>query len=105
MTDDAAGPALGIFNAAAFAETRRPISPKDAVMVFTDGLYEVERTDGSYFDKEALRTAVAELGGKPTPDLLDALLARIKESAAEGEFNDDMCVVGVDVVDLLQAGP
>jgi serine phosphatase RsbU (regulator of sigma subunit)/CheY-like chemotaxis protein len=104
MPDDAAGPALGIFNAAAYAETRRPVTAKDTVMVFTDGLYEVECTDGSYFDKEALRTAVAELSAKPTPELLDALLAKIKASAAEGEFNDDMCVVGVDVVDLLPAG-
>ena len=101
MTDADAGPALGIFDAAAYAGIRCPASAKDMVMLFTDGLYEVERADGSFFDKEMLRTSVAGLAREPTPKLFDELLEVIRRSAANGDFDDDMCVVGVDIVDLL----
>lgn len=101
MADADAGPALGIFDAAVYAETRRPVSAKDMVMLFTDGLYEVECADGSYFDKEALRTTVTGLTGRPTPKLFDAVLTAIRQVAAGGGFADDMCVVGVDIMELL----
>ncbi len=100
MSDTDAGPALGIFDTAQFTESRRPVSAQDMVMIFTDGLYEVERTDGSIFDKDGLRTAVTGLSRLPTPDLFDALLSSIRQTAATGKFDDDMCVVGVDIVKL-----
>ncbi|MFN0079019.1 MAG: SpoIIE family protein phosphatase [Prosthecobacter sp.] len=104
MADTEAGPALGIFDTAEFTESRRPVSAQDMVMIFTDGLYEVERTDGSIFDKDGLRTAVTGLSRLPTPELFDKLLASIRQTAATGNFDDDMCVVGVDVVQLLLNG-
>ena len=70
-------------------------------MLFTDGLYEVERPDGTFFDKESLQAAVAELARHPTPGLFDELLSSIRRSAATGDFDDDMCVVGADIVELL----
>jgi serine phosphatase RsbU (regulator of sigma subunit)/CheY-like chemotaxis protein len=100
-TDAGTGPALGIFDTASYAEVRTPLSAQDMVMIFTDGLYEVECADGSFFDKEALRAVVAGLAGHPTPKLFDDMLADIRQKAAAGEFDDDMCVVGVDIVELL----
>ncbi len=100
MSDTDAGPALGIFDTAQFTESRRPVSAQDMVMIFTDGLYEVERTDGCIFDKDGLRTAVTGLSHQPTPELFDALLSSIRQTAATGNFDDDMCVVGVDIVKL-----
>jgi serine phosphatase RsbU (regulator of sigma subunit) len=101
MADSEAGPALGLFpEAGSYAEVRRPVAADDLVMIFTDGLYEVERADGSFLEKETLRATVAELAARPTAELLDSLLARIKQASASGDFDDDMCVVGVDIASL-----
>lgn len=101
MADGDGGPALGIFDTAEYTTCCRPVSARDMIMLFTDGLYEVERADGSIFDKEGLRTVVAGLAGHPTPRLFDDLLSSIRQTAAAGDFDDDMCVVAVDVVRLL----
>lgn len=104
MADGETGPALGIFDAAVFAPLRRPVSAQDMVMLFTDGLYEVECADGSIFDKEGLRAVVTRLSRLPTPQLFDELLSSIRQNAATGDFDDDMCVVGVDIMRLLSNG-
>lgn len=104
MADTEGGPALGIFDAAEFAESRRTVAALDMVMLFTDGLYEVERADGSILDKETLRDAVAQRIELPTPQLLDETLASIRQAAATGDFDDDMCVIAVDIARLLTTG-
>ncbi len=101
ISDAEAGPAIGIFDAVEYVESRRQVSASDMVMLFTDGLYEVEYADGGYFDKESLRGLVAQQVAHPTPALFDAMLASIQRAAAVKEFDDDMCVVGVDITQLL----
>lgn len=95
------GPALGIFDGAAYPSACCSLVPGDLVMLYTDGLYEVESLDGRFFDKEQLLEAIKKRAALPTPQLLDALVAEIKEFAGVRDFNDDMCIVGMDVVRLL----
>ena len=70
-------------------------------MLYTDGLYEVEAADGTLFEKQQLIDAVARRLKLPTPQLFDELLGEIKAFAAHQRFDDDMCLVGMDVVRLL----
>lgn len=97
VTQGEPGPALGLFAEPVYVEERRPLAPGDMVMIFTDGLYEVEDADGAFYDTGALRGAVARRVSLPTPKLCDELLDEIRRFSATHEFADDMCVVGMDM--------
>jgi sigma-B regulation protein RsbU (phosphoserine phosphatase) len=91
------GPALGIFEGTNYSSAQRPLAEGDAVMLFTDGLYEVEGANGEYFKKEQLRAAVEKRLALPASRLLDDLLAEIRAFAGGKDFEDDMCIVGLEV--------
>lgn len=99
------GPALGVFEFAHYRPERHPLAAGDLVMLYTDGLYEVEGPDGDFFTKDQLLAAVTRRLAQPAPQLFDDLIAEIKASSIRGEFDDDMCLVGVEVSRLLAAPP
>ena len=72
-------------------------------MLYTDGLFEVENAAGEFFSKEQLLQAVQRRLGQPAPRLFDELIAEIRTSSASGDFDDDMCLVGVEIPHLLGA--
>jgi len=95
------GPALGVFEESQYRAEERALAPRDLVMLYTDGLYEVESPEGAFYEKEELLSAVGRLQARSTPELFDELLAEIRGFAGKDEFGDDMCVVGVDVEHLM----
>jgi serine phosphatase RsbU (regulator of sigma subunit) len=54
------GPALGLFLGAEYETSRRKLSPRDVVLLFTDGLFEVEGSGGLLYDYEKLSKAVGD---------------------------------------------
>ena len=97
------GPALGIFDQAVYPTDQRPVSPQDMVMLFTDGLYEVEGADGEFFKKQELLDAVTKRLALPAPKLFEDLIAEIKAFSLTKDFDDDMCIVGLEVTRLAGA--
>ena len=67
------------------------------VMLFTDGLYEVEGANQQLYTADKLVEAVRRRYQLPAGELFDQLLAEIKEFALGQEFMDDVCLVGVEV--------
>ena len=98
------GPALGVFETSVYTTDERRIDARDMVMLFTDGLFEVEGPGDTYFSKDDLLEAVAHRHAEPTPKLFDDLLAEVHGFAIGDEFEDDMCLVGMEVTRLLRAG-
>ena len=96
-------PALGIIENATYPEAASPLEPGDTIVLFTDGLYELENSSGEYFDPEQLRAAVARHLPTPTSQLLDDLLAELKAFGQQENFSDDVCVVAADIAEM--AGP
>jgi phosphoserine phosphatase RsbU/P len=66
------------------------------VMLFTDGLYEVHSAQDELFTQEMLTTATRRHLKLPASEMFDALLAEIREFAAQGRFDDDVCLVGME---------
>jgi sigma-B regulation protein RsbU (phosphoserine phosphatase) len=92
--------ALGLFEDAVYATTQRPLSADDLVMLFTDGLYEVEGRNQALYTQELLIQAVAERTKLPAAELFDELLAEIRRFALGQDFVDDVCLVGMEVAEL-----
>ncbi len=92
-------PVLGIIENAAYPEAASPLASGDRIVLFTDGLYELENASGDYFDPEQLRAAVGRRLAAPTSEMFDALLVELKAFGQQDTFSDDVCIVGVDVAD------
>ena len=70
-------------------------------MLFTDGLYELDGPDDTLYEARQLTDAVERRRAMPTPQLFDDLIAELRRFSVTGEFSDDMCLVGMDIVRLL----
>jgi phosphoserine phosphatase RsbU/P len=91
--------ALGLFEDGTYATIRRPLSEGDLVMLFTDGLYEVEGRNQELYTHEMLVQAVAARSKLPAGELFDDLLAEIRRFALGQDFVDDVCLVGMEVAE------
>jgi sigma-B regulation protein RsbU (phosphoserine phosphatase) len=91
------GPALGVFEESVYPISRCPVTPQDLVVLFTDGLYEVEGAEGDEYGQERLLAAVNKRTKLSAGDLFDELLADVQKHAGNRGFADDVCVVGVEV--------
>jgi serine phosphatase RsbU (regulator of sigma subunit) len=72
----------------------------DLVMLFTDGLFEVENPDGELFTQEMVQAAFQKRMHLPISELFDDILAEINRFSGGQEFQDDVCIVGVEVADV-----
>ena len=95
------GPALGLFEHSVYSMERCALHAEDMLMLYTDGLYEVESPTGELFSMEQLIEAVRHRLTLPAPQLFDELLAEIKGFAESAAPEDDMCLVGMEVKRLL----
>ncbi|MGO8930213.1 MAG: SpoIIE family protein phosphatase [Limisphaerales bacterium] len=91
-------PVLGLFEDAAYQTSEVKLSPKDTVMLFTDGLYEVQDHNDELYSQAMLVAGVQRRSQLPTPQLFDELLAEIRRFSGDSAFADDVCLVGIEYV-------
>jgi len=92
-----AGPALGLFGAAQYLTSQRPLAPGDIVLLFTDGLTEVEVADGGEdFGQERLLAATRARMQLPLDQMLDELIAEVRGFSGGAEFSDDICLLAME---------
>jgi len=89
-------PALGLFEAPPYQTSEAAIAPGDLVMLFTDGLYEVQGLNEKLYSQERLLLDVQNLLDKPAAQLFDKLLETIRAFSVDHEFDDDVCLVGME---------
>ncbi len=95
-----AGPALGIFPTAVYGTGRRPIARGDLIMMFTDGLFEVENAEGAMFSEQDLLATVRHKMTLPSREFFDEVLGEVRRFSSRAAFDDDVCLVGVEVHSL-----
>jgi sigma-B regulation protein RsbU (phosphoserine phosphatase) len=95
--DGKARPALGLFADSVYPTASSTLAAGDLVMLFTDGLYEVEGPDNQQFSQDLLLQAVKKHAPLHCADLFDAILDEITQFSASHEFADDVCLLGVEV--------
>jgi sigma-B regulation protein RsbU (phosphoserine phosphatase) len=91
------GPALGLFEEAAFPTCRRPLAVNDLLLLFTDGLVEAEGQNHECFSHERLVTSVRERAHLPAAELFKEMIANLQTFCGANGFNDDVSVLGVGV--------
>jgi serine phosphatase RsbU (regulator of sigma subunit) len=91
------GPIMGIFPSAIYATAARSMVKGDLVMLFTDGLYEVEDATGAFFSEEQLRATVRRHAALVPEEFFDRVVSDIRKYSQSGTFADDVCVVGMEI--------
>ncbi|MGD1086630.1 MAG: PAS domain S-box protein [Verrucomicrobiota bacterium] len=97
--DGKARPALGFFEDTAYPTATCPLRGGDMVMLFTDGLYEVEGPGGQQFSQELLLASVQEHARLHCEELFNLLLKEISAFSANHQFADDVCLLGMEVAE------
>jgi sigma-B regulation protein RsbU (phosphoserine phosphatase) len=89
-------PVLGLFDNPTYQTSEVTLAPGDLVMLFTDGLYEVQGQNEELYSQERLMLDVQNLLQKPPAQMFDQLIEVIRTFAVSGEFDDDVCLVGME---------
>lgn len=90
-------PALGLMEDARYQSSEILLCPDDLVLLFTDGLIEVQSPKGDLYTQQLMQAAVQRLIQRPAPELLDALLQEVRQFAEGASFTDDVCLVGMEL--------
>jgi sigma-B regulation protein RsbU (phosphoserine phosphatase) len=88
--------ALGLKENTIYATTEAGFAPGDLLMLFTDGLYEVEDAEQNLFSQAMLVNQVRQRCQMRAGQLFDELLAEVRGFAQEGKFTDDVSLVGLE---------
>lgn len=91
-------PALGLFEDHPYSTTETQMEPGDFMMLFTDGLYEVQGQNEELYSQERLLIDIKSLIQHPPGILFDEVISAVRAFANNGEFDDDVCLVGMDFV-------
>jgi len=89
------GPALAIDDEAGYKTLEQQLQPGDAVIMYTDGLYEVTSAEGMEFGKDRLLEAACNLRDQSLENIFHGLIGAGRQFAGEGNFDDDVCLVGL----------
>ena len=90
------GPALGVFENTTYGAIEHPLASGDVILLFTDGLFEVEGRDGDLYGQDRLLDAIRKYAALPPSALLDSLLTGVDQFAGSPELRDDLCVVAIE---------
>lgn len=94
------GPALGIFENAQYAVHERALESSDLILLFTDGLFDVENHHDESFNEHRLRQSIQTRAGMPPDQLVHDVFREIEQFAEGRAFADDVCFLGMEIARL-----
>jgi len=94
-------PVLGIFEDAQYHSSSCKLSAGDTLLLFTDGLFEVEVADAQYYDQLRLLSSVSKLAGLCADELCEQLVDEVQQIAATKDFADDVCLIAIEIDHLM----
>ncbi|MCX7887964.1 MAG: SpoIIE family protein phosphatase [Verrucomicrobiae bacterium] len=90
------GPAVGLFRDASYQTFQHDVEPGDAVLLYTDGLFELTNQNGEEYGRQRLEEFVRKNLHDCTPGLFEKLLGNLRQFAGSTEFPDDICLLSVE---------
>jgi sigma-B regulation protein RsbU (phosphoserine phosphatase) len=93
------GPGLGLIPDAKYGEESVPSEGVRNILLFTDGIFEVENSDGEAFLQNRLVETVGAGKDRKLEDLLDYILGEVKDFTSGDGFDDDVCLLAMSLDD------
>ncbi len=89
-------PALGLVETSVYQTSEILLSPGDRLLLFTDGLIEVQNPAGELYNQELLLAAVQQRMNLDAQELLESLLKDVRAFAGGATFTDDVCMITLE---------
>jgi len=99
--EGAKAPALGLVETGGYATNTTTAVEGDAIVLYTDGLYEILGAEQQEYGEERLHAAARRHMESSGADLLQQLIEAACNFSEGGDFDDDVCLVAVDIKGLL----
>jgi serine phosphatase RsbU (regulator of sigma subunit) len=90
-----------VFDDSKYVAVTRPLAARDLVVLYTDGVYEVDGVTGEQYGQDRLLAAVQARTARTPTELFDELLAEVTQHAGGNPFIDDVCLVSVEATRVL----
>jgi serine phosphatase RsbU (regulator of sigma subunit) len=71
------------------------------VLLFTDGLFEIEGVDGQHYDQLRLLQAVNQRASLCADELCRQLVDEVQQIGASKDFADDVCLIAMEIDHLM----
>ncbi len=94
------GPALGLIENVSYHSHEYPVAAEDLILLFTDGLFEVDNASDEAYGEERLRESIGRRVGLTPVQLMHEVFEEIESFAKQPEFADDVCLVGMEIARL-----
>jgi phosphoserine phosphatase RsbU/P len=94
-------PVLGIFDDAEYHGSSCKLSPGDTLLLFSDGLFEVEGADAQYYDQLRLLRSASQRASLCADELCKQLVDEVQQFAATKDFADDVCLIAIEIDHLV----
>lgn len=91
-------PALGLFRESRYCSHWRKVEAGDLFLLFTDGVFEACNAAGEEFGRERLANSVSNHRTEPMQGMTAAILACVNEFIGHESLADDLCILGVEVL-------
>jgi sigma-B regulation protein RsbU (phosphoserine phosphatase) len=87
------GAAIGLVEAAVFAQAAVTLAPGDILLLYTDGVTEAMNESGEEFGQQRLVEAVQQYSDRPVQELVSHLRSTIQKFTGERSLADDTTIV------------
>ena len=91
------GPGLGLIRGARYPTSQVDLSEINRMILFTDGVLEAENQSGEPFFETRLMEIVGRKSADPLEDLLDGILSSVLAFSDGQHFDDDVCLLGIEL--------
>jgi len=91
------GPGLGLLGSSTYPTVTMPVASIKRMLLFTDGILEVENANGEPFAENRLMEIIARHSQHGLDELLDNILTGVLAFSPTPHFDDDVCLLGVDI--------
>ncbi len=92
-----AGTLLGVFDDENYCTAEWRIAAGDSILLFTDGIFEVEDQSGTAFGIPRMLKVIGKHLQSPTSTVLEQLIQTAMGYSKDRQFTDDVCLLAIDI--------
>lgn len=86
---------LGVLDGGEWEQATLTLAPGDTLLIYSDGLTDAQSQNGDFYGLERLQAAVEANAGRSAQQMLDAILADVRQFVGDAPRFDDITAMVV----------